>query len=190
MSDLFSDEELRAAAARVRAKAEIPPPPSTPLPTSFVYRPRTAAQWQRRIDQDRWSNHTFVPKPEPIIEDPEIENDCDDDDSDESPKAKVSSTTPCIDCAHPKKDHHTTPQPHMVDGEHAYYCVTSHCAVFSYRDGISAPCDCQRFRASETDMPKFTKPRVGPYDLCATRCTVRRMRIYGLPRSTRADASG
>ena len=145
------------------------PPPATP-PPGFKYVPRTQAQWQKRIDQTWQSNRTFrPPKPvAPVVEpDPEI-GDAEPEDGDdfETPKSKVSSTTPCV-CGHPRKDHHTTPESHVADGDCAYYCVTSHCGVFSYRDGVSAPCDCQHFRANETDAPKFTKPRVGPYDLCA-----------------------
>jgi hypothetical protein len=136
---------------------------------TFEYKPRTVEQWQKRIDQNPWSNRTFRPRPEPvapIIEDPEIEDaGPEDGDDSETPKAKVSSTTPCL-CGHPRKDHHTTPESH--DSDNAYYCITAHCDVFSYRDGVSAPCDCQYFRVAETDAPKFTKPRVGPYDLCAT----------------------
>lgn len=99
-----------------------------------------------------------APNAEP---DPEIEE-VDGDDG-EAPKSKVSSTTPCV-CGHPRKDHHTTPESHGSDN--AFYCITAHCAVFSYRDGISAPCDCGHFRTNETDAPKFTRPCVGPYDLC------------------------
>jgi hypothetical protein len=172
MTYLIPDDELAAMAARVLAKATSPPPPSPPAP-KFEYRPRTQAQWQKRIDQNPWSNRHFRPKPEParppvepdLIDDPEID-DRDNEDSGETPKGKVSSTTPCL-CGHPRKDHHVTPEPHTVDGENAYYCVLPHCAVFSYRDGVSAPCDCPYFRVNETDAPKFTRPRVGPYDLCA-----------------------
>jgi hypothetical protein len=101
----------------------------------------------------------------PTVEDhPEIEDAQPEDSNDsETPKAKVSSTTPCV-CGHPRKDHHTTPESH--DSDHAFYCILPHCAVFAYRDGVSAPCDCVHFRVNETDAPKFTKPRVGPYDLC------------------------
>jgi hypothetical protein len=159
----------QAQAAKAAPLPPVPPPPAPASAPGFTYKPRTQEQWQKRIDQSWQSNRTFRPKPEPvtpIIEDREIEDGDSDDDSGESPKAKVSSTTPCV-CGHPRKDHHTTPESHdTVDG-HAFYCVTAHCAVFSYRDGISAPCDCQYFRVAETDALKFTKPRVGPYDLCA-----------------------
>jgi|HubBroStandDraft_1064217.scaffolds.fasta_scaffold564900_1 hypothetical protein len=35
------------------------------------------------------------------------------------------------------------------------------------RAEIAFYCECRYFRANETDAVKFTKPRVGPYDLCA-----------------------
>ncbi len=136
---------------------------------TFEYKPRTVEQWQKRIDQSWQSNRTFRPRPEPlrprVESDPEIgDAEPEDGDDSETPKSKVSSTTPCL-CGHPRKDHHTTPESHGSD--HAFYCITAHCAVFSYRDGVSAPCDCGHFRTNETDAPKFTKPRVGPHDLCA-----------------------
>src|SRR5208337_4998472 len=45
--------------------------------------------------------------------------------------------------------------------------ITSHCSVFAYKDGKHAPCTCQHFRVTETDTPKLTRARVGPYDRCA-----------------------
>jgi hypothetical protein len=169
MSYLFTEAELAAMAARyaqrqVKQQAPTPPPPTPP--PGFVYQPRTPEQWEKRINQSWQSNRSFRPKPTPmtpVTEDSEIEDSCDNDDSGETPKSKVSSTTPCL-CGHPRKDHHTTPESHGSDN--AFYCITAHCAVFAYKDGISAPCDCQYFRVAETDAPKFTKPRVGPYDLC------------------------
>lgn len=170
MSGLFTDEQLTEMAARVRAKAAMPPPPSTPPPApsapEFAYRARPAYLWNRRAHQSR-ENFCLEQEPlMPVTEDPEIEDGDVDDSPGEIPKSKVSSTTLCV-CNHPKKDHHCTPEPHVADGDCAYYCVTSHCDVFSYRNGVSAPCDCQYFRVSETDALKFTKPRVGPHDLCA-----------------------
>ncbi len=158
---LISPEKLAAAAARVAAK--VAPPPPAPAP-GYVYVPRTREQ---RMDQDWTDNRTFrPPKPvAPIIEDPEIEDDLDNDDTGELPKSKVSSTIACL-CGHPRGDHHTAPEPHVADHDFSYYCILSHCSVYSRKDGISAPCDCQYFRVAETDPPKFTKPRVGPYDRC------------------------
>ncbi len=166
---LISSERLKAANERYLQEqaAKAAPAPSAP---GVIYQPRTPEQWEKRANQSWQSNRTFRP-PKPVTPrvepDPEI-GDAEPEDGDdfETPKSKVSSTTPCV-CGHPRKDHHTTPEPHVADGDCAYYCVTSHCDVFSYRNGVSAPCDCQYFRVSETDALKFTKPRVGPHDLCA-----------------------
>ncbi len=158
--------ESRARYAQQTAKLCPAAPPPAP---GYVYQPRTQAQWERRIEQTWQSNRTFRPKPVPaptFEDDPEIQTDGDESDTGE-PRSKVSSATPCIDCGHPRKDHHIAPEPHTVDGEHAYYCVTSHCAVMRYENGQHVDCACQHFRAQETDMPKLTRARVGPYDRCA-----------------------
>src|ERR1019366_1195464 len=140
-------------------------------PCAFVYQPRSQAQWERRIDQNYRSNHAFRPRLQtalPEVEaDPLMENGGAGDESDTGePHSKVTSTTLCV-CGHARKDHHTAPEPHMSGGEFAFYCITSHCGVYSYKDGISAPCSCLHFRAQETDTPKLTRARVGDYDLCA-----------------------
>jgi|SRR5208282_2890852 len=160
---IISDAELAASRVRyaqrqVKQSAPSAPPPT--LPPGFVYQPRTQAQWHRRAHQSK-ENYTTPVMVEP---DPVIEDDGEDTEGGEL-KSKVSSTTLCL-CEHPKKDHHCTPESHGSD--HAYYCITSHCAVYSFKDGVSAPCDCRHFRVNETDASKFTKPRAGPYDLCAT----------------------
>ena len=178
MTYLFTDEQLAIMAEQVRQLKAVPPPPPTPPvpppPTTpppapsapeFAYRARPAYLWNRRAHQSR-ENFCLEPEPlMPVTENPEIEDGDVDDNPGEIPKSKVSSTTLCV-CNHPKKDHHTAPEPHVADDDHAFYCITAHCAVYSRKDGISAPCDCQYFRVAETDPSKFTKPRVGPYDRC------------------------
>lgn len=133
----------------------------------FEYKPRTPAQFEARQRQSPF-RYAAPSKPAPVVVEPDdAEPEQLDDATGEGPKAKVSTTTPCVDCSHARKDHHITPEPHVADGDHAFYCVTSHCDVYSYKDGVHKPCECQHFRAQETDAPKLTRPRVGDYDRCA-----------------------
>jgi len=133
---------------------------------SYEYRARSDQQWNRRTSQNRFSNYGASREPVPdaataAVEDPELEND-----DQESPTGKVSTTTPCAECGHVRKNHHLVPEPHTADGEHDYYCITQHCAVYALKDGKSEPCTCLHFRAALTDPVKLTRPRVGPYDRC------------------------
>jgi hypothetical protein len=158
---LIPEADLLAAAERIRQKQN----------STFEYRPRSEAQWNRRAHQ--WGGSTFGvavappnldPVAEPDGEEAEGENE---DEYGKSPNAKVTTATPCVDCGHQRSDHHTTPEPHWCDGDHAYYCVTSHCDVRSFKNGASEPCSCLYFRATATAKAKLTRPRVGDYDLCA-----------------------
>jgi len=157
---LISITELQAAQARYeQAQAA----KATPVPASFTYRPRTPAQHNAR-ERQTWRSSFGVPI-EPVLDDPEIE-DVDENGDGESPKSKVGPNTPCL-CGHKRSDHHLTPEPHTVDGEYDYYCIAAHCSVWAFKDGKHEPCTCPHFRAHETDVPKLTRPRVGPYDRCA-----------------------
>jgi hypothetical protein len=145
---------------------------SAPAPAALAYQPRSVQQWERRIHQSYKSNSAFRPKLEPlpstVEDDPAIEDVEQEDGDDSTGKTpKVGPNTPCIDCGHKRSDHHTTPEPHFAEGEWNYYCITAHCGIFSYKDGLSDPCNCLHFRAHETDVPKFTRPHVGDYDRCA-----------------------
>jgi hypothetical protein len=161
MTLLIPIEELRAAAARIRAREAAKPTAPAPAP-GFKYQPRSEQQWHRRAHQSK--ENYIVPKSVTVTV---RADESEDDGNCEFPTSKVSSTTPCIDCGHARKDHHTTPAAHVVDGEYAYYCISAHCDVGVYEDGQIAPCSCLHFRARETDKPKLTRPRVGDYDLCA-----------------------
>lgn len=132
----------------------------------FEYKPRTLAQSEAREHQSQF-RYAAPSKPAPVLVKPDDAEPESDNAAGESPKSKVSTTTPCVDCSHPRKDHHTAPESHMMDGEYAYHCIVAHCDVYSYKDGVHKPCDCQHFRAHETDAPKLTRPRVGDYDRCA-----------------------
>ncbi len=154
--------ELAAAQARYE-QAQATKAVPAPAPATFTYKPRTPMQHNAR-ERQTWRSSFGVPI-ERVLDDPEIEDGEDGDG--ESPKSKVGPNTPCIDCGHKRSDHHTTPEPHFADGEWNYYCITAHCAIFSYKDGLSEPCNCLHFRAHETDVPKFTRPHVGDYDRCA-----------------------
>jgi ribosomal protein L32 len=163
MTLLIPIEKLRAS--QEKYYRELAEEAAAPAPTpSFVYRERTRAEWERRATQTLRSSFGVPPTPIPTVEAEESEDNSDG----EFPTSKVSSTTPCIDCGHARKDHHTTPAAHVVDGEYAYYCISAHCDVGVYKDGQIAPCSCLHFRARETDKPKLTRPRVGDYDLCAS----------------------
>jgi hypothetical protein len=157
---LIPATELAAAQARYQqtqaAKA-------APAPAAFDYKPRTLAQHDARERQTLRSS--FGVPVERVLDDPEIEGGG--EDTGESPKSKTGPNTLCTDCGHKHSDHHITPEPHVADDDHTFYCVTSHCDVYSYKDGVHKPCDCQHFRALETDAPKLTRPRVGNYDRCA-----------------------
>lgn len=153
---LIPAEELAAAQARYQQAQAAKAAPAT-----FTYRPRTPAQHNTR-ERQTWRSSLGVA----VESDPEIE-DVDEDSAGQSPKSKVGPNTPCIDCGCPRQSHHISPEPHTIDGEHAFYCVTTHCAAMKWVDGHHVDCDCPRFRAHETDVPKFTRPRVGPYDRCA-----------------------
>ena len=62
---LIPETELIAAAERIQQRqvAKTAAPSPTPAPVAgFVYEPRTAKQWERRIRQDYRSNRTFRPK--------------------------------------------------------------------------------------------------------------------------------
>jgi hypothetical protein len=157
---------------------------------SFTYKPRTPEQWARRAHQAVDSNFSLAPEPlktkgvESYEGHPEPQDGVHDGPS-EFPKAKVTAATLCL-CGHARSDHHTRPVSHTVDGEHDYYCIVSHCAVYAYTDGISAPCSCMHFQASATDKLKLTRPIVGDYDRCAnpecghwkiSHCTVRRKKL-------------
>jgi hypothetical protein len=154
----FSDSELVAARAR-NAQKEAEKAAPAPAP-GFTYSERSPQQWNRRITQSLRSSFGVAVEAAPEIEDG------DEDTDGGEPKSKVSSTTLCV-CGHARKDHHTTPEAHTVDGEAAYYCITAHCSVMRYENGQQLDCDCQHFRAQETDVPKLTRARVGDYDLCA-----------------------
>jgi hypothetical protein len=165
MTFIIPEAELQAAHERyIRAQvAKAAPAPG------YTYKSRTQAQWERRIDQNFRSNRSFRPRLEPVMPvavepDPEIE--AGDEDDGEFPRSKVGPNTLCL-CGHKRSDHHVTPEPHVADGEHNYYCITSHCSVFTFKDGKHKPCTCPHFRANETDAMKFTRPRVGDYDRCA-----------------------
>lgn len=133
----------------------------------FEYTPRTLAQFEARWHQSQF-RYVAPSKPAPVVGAPDdAEPEELDDATGESPKARVSTTTPCVDCSHARKDHHITPEPHMHDGEHNYYCITAHCSAFCLKDGRHKLCSCHHFRALETDAPKLTRPRVGDYDRCA-----------------------
>jgi len=76
---------------------------------------------------------------------------------------KLGGSTPCVDCGCPQSDHHLHPESHWLEGNFLYYCVTSHC---------TGSCDCLHFRGSPQDLedaPKFTRPEVDDWVLCA-RC--------------------
>ena len=160
---LIPPAELAAAQARYQ-QAQAAKAPLAPAPTTFTYKPRTLAQHDARERQTLRSS--FGVPLEPVLDAPEIEA-ADEDGDSESPKSKIGPNTLCLDCGHRRSDHHITPEPHVADGDHAFYCVTSHCDVYSYKDGVHKACDCQHFRANETDAPKLTRPRVGDYDRCA-----------------------
>jgi hypothetical protein len=161
MNFLLPEDELLAAKKRI-VEREAEKSAGEPAP-AFEYKPRTPAQLLRRMRQSYRNNQSFAPPKPESIEDPEVESDENDSDT---PKAKVSSTTPCLCCGHAKNEHHTAPQSHVAAGDHPYYCVTSHCASARVQNGVASPCPCAYFRVGENDVPKMTKPRVGPYDLC------------------------
>ena len=76
----------------------------------FEYKPRTLAQSEAREHQSQF-RYAAPSKPAPVLVKPDDAEPESDNAAGESPKSKVSTTTPCVDCSHPRKDHHTAPNP-------------------------------------------------------------------------------
>jgi hypothetical protein len=151
MTGLFTDEQLTEMAARVRAKAAIPPPSSTPPPApsapGFVYRERPAYLWNRRAHQSR---ENFLLEPEPL----------------KPTRAKAKAlveNSPCT-CGHPYGNH---------DRSHPSYPPLKETFAAGDRSVITTPCQvntgclCWNFISSETGKAaKLKRPAVLPHVLC------------------------
>jgi hypothetical protein len=150
MTLLFTDAELAAMAECVRqrqVKQQAPTPPPPTLPPGFVYQPRTAEQWQKRIDQNPWSNRTFRPRPSGTNFEPLKES------KSKSRLPAITGSTPCV-CGH-CRDSHEYPLP-------AHPPLP---ATLSTRCVVNTGCECPAFCPTDR-KPTIPRAPVGPYTPC------------------------
>jgi hypothetical protein len=154
MAFLIPAEQLIAARERIEKREA-----EKSAAAGFVYQPRTAEQWQARMNQGsrKYSRPQRIPVSSVSApgQAPAV-----------TPKPKVTQTTLCV-CGHPKKSHCAGAKSHPTESG-TYWCMTTHCQSLRIENGKHVgDCECPGFRTDANAPVRTVRPKATAWTQCA-----------------------